>query len=241
MKKLFTLIAVALCAVGANAGITTDVSTFNNYMYVLPNQTLEAGKQCVVKVGLHQDGYAESLGLAVVFPKGYVIDKCAAITTGYTLNSDDEAVIAKQKNTILPNGTTFYPTPTVITGFLTNDNTPNSSWNSTDVEILNITVTVPADAATPAKIILTGFNADRDVETGGEVSVKDSYKVAHGYPYAYERHIVETELEVTGATGVDNVAADGTEVAAPTKKIVDGQLVIETANGTFNAAGAQVK
>ena len=31
------------------------------------------------------------------------------------------------------------------------------------------------------------------------------------------------------------------KAAAPAKKVVDGQLVIETANGTFNAAGAQVK
>lgn len=49
------------------------------------------------------------------------------------------------------------------------------------------------------------------------------------------------KFAVAGATGVDSVAADGTEAKAPAKKVVDGQLVIETANGTFNAAGAQVK
>lgn len=46
---------------------------------------------------------------------------------------------------------------------------------------------------------------------------------------------------VTSADGIDGVRADGTKVASPVKKIVDGKLVIETVNGTYNALGSQTK
>ena len=48
-------------------------------------------------------------------------------------------------------------------------------------------------------------------------------------------------IVVTSADGIDGVRADGTKAASPVKRIVDGKLVIETVNGTYNAMGAQTK
>lgn len=241
MKKLFTLIAVALCTLGANAEVTTDVSTFKNYIYVDAEGTCEvngntaspatltagltAGKQGVVRVLLKHDGAAQSLGYTVCFPDGYEPKGQAVVVTNWAYEEDvfggKTYALAGKDQTIVGS--------TIKTGLLGGGTSCN--YIGDNIVVAAIAVVVPADATTPAVITVKE----------GEVSVTEAYKTANNFEYNYEKHDIVCSIPVTGATGVDNIAADGTEAAAPAKKIVDGKLVIETANGTFNAAGAQVK
>lgn len=225
MKKFFTFIAAALCTLGASAELTTDVSAFTNYIYVKDAELVADGTDQTVTVALVQDGFAESLGLTVIFPEGYVVKKCVAIKGGYAVDEDGEAVIGKAGNTIKDNS--------VKTAFTksTNPAEGTSCWNAPAVDILTITVTVPENAASTAEIKV--FE--------GEVSLGHYHERDLGLPYNYEMHDVVTTLTVGSADAIDNVKADGTEAAEVAKKVVNGQLVIETANGTFSAAGAQVK
>ena len=233
MKKLFTLIAAALCTLGANAEITTDVSSFKNYIYIDETTTsveeyktsLVAGQQSIVLLGLKHDGAAQTLGFYVDFPDGWEPVGGAALMDiwSYTQNALGKKTYALSEKEFTITGSTLK------SGLLGGGETCN--YNAESGVVYAIIVNVPANAATPATITVRE----------GEVSVTEAYKVANNFEFNYEKHDVVCSVPVAGGTGVDGVSEDGTEAAAPAKKIVDGQLVIETANGTFNAAGAQVK
>ena len=234
MKKIYSLIAMAAFALAANAEITTDVSGWKNYLYIDETTTtdegykttLTAGKDDnVVLIALKQDGSAQSLGWTVVFPEGWTPVAGAAIfdVYKYTTNALGKKTyaIAEQDFTIVNN--------TFKTGLLGGGAEGNYL---SDGVVYAVIVKIPSNASSKADITVTE----------GEVSVTEAYRDANSFQYNYEKHDVTSSLTVSGgADAIETVAADGTQAAAPAKKVVDGQLVIETANGTFTAAGAQVK
>jgi len=236
MKKFFTLIAVALCAVAANAEIVTDVSSFKNYIFAdadgvakINNNSiqtkLEAGKRGYVCISLKHDGAAQSLGFTVEFPEGFTPVNFGADQSIWKSTVDDFGGVsydlAAQKNTITGSS--------LKTGLLGGGSECNYNANEGVVGV--VIVDVPENATSPVSIKIID----------GEVSVTKAYQAANNLEYAYEKHTIECSIPLAGADAIVSVKADGTEADAPVKKIVNGQLVIENANGTFNAAGAQVK
>ena len=225
---------MAAFALAANAEITTDVSGWKNYLYIDETTTtvdgykttLTAGKDDnVVLIALKQDGSAQSLGWTVVFPEGWTPVGGAAIfdVYKYTTNALGKKTyaISEKDYTIVNN--------TFKSGLLGGGSEGNYS---SDGVVYAIIVKIPSGASSKADITVTE----------GEVSVTEAYRDANSFEYNYEKHDVTSSLTVSGgADAIETVAADGTQAAAPAKKVVDGQLVIETANGTFTAAGAQVK
>jgi len=234
MKKIYSMIAMAAFALAANAEITTDVSGWKNYLYIDETTTtvegyktsLTAGKDDnVVLIALKQDGSAQSLGWTVVFPEGWTPVAGAAINDVYKFTTNalgkKTYAIAEQNYTIVDN--------TFKTGLQGGGAEGNYL---SDGVVYAVIVKIPSTASSKADITVTE----------GEVSVTEAYRDANSFEYNYEKHDVTSSLTVSGgADAIETVAADGAEAAAPAKKVVDGQLVIETANGTFTAAGAQVK
>lgn len=77
-------------------------------------------------------------------------------------------------------------------------------------------------------------------------NVVKSFKLNSDYNYAHGRRSWFDNLKIEmipadDPTAVSEVKAADAQAKAAAKKVVNGQLVIETAKGTFNAAGAQVK
>lgn len=91
-------------------------------------------------------------------------------------------------------------------------------------------------------VIAMNVKVGADVQVGSyevlfsEQEFVEALSSANYYPADATSVIV-----VTSADGIDGVRADGTKAASPVKRIVDGKLVIETLNGTYNAMGAQTK
>jgi hypothetical protein len=223
MKKLFTLIAVALCTLGANAEVTTDVSAFKNYLYLSVDGDIVAGQDNTFFLNIVQDDCGQSIGIEeITFPEGYVVKKFLAVKDNWAVDEEtEEYYLALKPATINGN--------LVSAGILGGGS--KSNYTAKECKIAKFTVAVPSDAAATCLVNMKQ----------AEVSLMESYWKTNGYQFNKEVHDIDLKFTVTGADAISNVAADGTEAAAPAKKIVDGQLVIETANGTFNAAGAQVK
>ena len=223
MKKIFTLIAAALCTLGANAEITTDVTGWKNYLFISADE-VKAGQDNTFFINIVQDNCGQSIGIEeVAFPEGYVVKKFLAVKDSWTVDPDTEETYLALKPA------TGLNTNKVKIGL--EGGGPVANYTETQCKIAKFTVAVPETASEECNVQLTQ----------AEVSLKEDYWKTNGYEYNKEVHDLVCKFTVTGATGVDGVSEDGAEAAAPAKKIVDGQLVIETANGTFNAAGAQVK
>ena len=234
MKKIFTLIAAALCTLGASAEIVTDVSSFKNYIYVDTETvtldgfqtSLTAGtNECVLLLGLKQDGAAQTLGFYVDFPEGWTPVGGAAIQDiwSYTQNALGKKTYALSEKEYTITNNTFQ------SGLLGGG--ADCNYNAESGVVYAVVVNVPANATTPAQITVRE----------GEVSVTEAYKTSHGFEYNYEKHDVVCTVPVAGADAIENVAAHGTEASAVAKKLVDGKIVIETAKATYNVAGATVK
>lgn len=80
------------------------------------------------------------------------------------------------------------------------------------------------------------FNGN-DVKT---FVLESNYNYAQGRRCWFDNLKIEV-IKAGDPTAVSEVKAADAQVKAAAKKVVNGQLVIETAKGTFNAAGAQVK
>ena len=190
MKKLFTLIAVALCTLGASAVEYTDVASRTDAVYAEAT-TLKAGDTCVpVAFWLKSAGNVQTLGItAITLPAG------AKFVTFYDEDEDDNFYA-----TFIKGNTTASKHSLACALIKDNElrigiNTVKGDCFKTDAtKLFNLYVTIPSDmAAGDYAITLSGIEYSNNSAT------------------------------------------------TPAKKVVDGQLVIETANGTFNAAGAQVK
>ena len=223
MKKIFTLIAMALCVSAANAEIVSDVTGWVNYLYLSADE-VKAGQENVFFLNIVQDECGQSVGVEeIAFPEGYVVKKFTAVKTSWAIDeSTDEPYLALKPATGIN-------TNKVKIGL--EGGGPIANYTAKECQIAKLTVEVPATAEEECNVTMTQ----------AEVSLKEDYWKANGYEFNKEVHDVACKFTVSGATGIEGVAADGTEAAAVAKKVVDGQLVIETANGTFNAAGAQVK
>jgi len=223
MKKIYSLIAMAAFALAANAEITTDVSTFKNYMYLSVDGDVKAGEDNTFYLNIVHDGAGQSIGCdKISFPAGYEIKKFVAVKDIWAQDPDTEEYYLTLKPATISGNTCKIG---ILGGGAA------SNYTAKEGKIAKFTVAVPANADAVCNATMEG----------AEVSVLESYQAAQGLPYNYEKHDVAMTFNVTGTDAIETVAADGTEVTAPAKKVVDGQLVIETANGTFTAAGAQVK
>ncbi|MBQ6760923.1 MAG: hypothetical protein IJP47_05820 [Prevotella sp.] len=80
------------------------------------------------------------------------------------------------------------------------------------------------------------FNGN-DVKT---FVLESNYNYAQGRRCWFDNLKIEV-IKAGDPTAVSEVKAADAQAKAAAKKVVNGQLVIETAKGTFNAAGAQVK
>ena len=80
------------------------------------------------------------------------------------------------------------------------------------------------------------FNGN-DVKT---FVLESNYNYAQGRRCWFDNLKIEV-IQAGDPTAVSEVKAADAQAKAAAKKVVNGQLVIETAKGTFNAAGAQVK
>jgi hypothetical protein len=230
MKKLFTLIAVALCTLGASAVEYTDVASRTDAVYAEAT-TLKAGDTCVpVAFWLKSAGNVQTLGItAITLPAG------AKFVTFYDEDEDDNFYATLIKGNTTASKHSVSPALIKENELRIGINTVKGDCFKTDAtKLFNLYVTIPSDmAAGDYAITLSGIEYSNnsattpytDTPVKGKLDVED----------------VVCKLTITGADAISNIAADGTEAAAPAKKVVDGQLVIETANGTFNAAGAQVK
>ena len=80
------------------------------------------------------------------------------------------------------------------------------------------------------------FNGN-DVKT---FVLESNYNYAQGRRCWFDNLKIQV-IQAGDPTAVSEVKAADAQAKAAAKKVVNGQLVIETAKGTFNAAGAQVK
>lgn len=89
----------------------------------------------------------------------------------------------------------------------------------------------------------TTYTSDWVEFNGNDVKtfvLESNYNYAQGRRCWFDNLKIEV-IQAGDPTAVSEVKAADAQAKAAAKKVVNGQLVIETAKGTFNAAGAQVK
>ncbi len=268
MKKLFTLIACCFSAVCISAAPKSDISSYKNYLYIPDDTKFVAGTETTVEIKLRQTGWIQGAHCEIVFPEGWTVKAPTLVKKSLfqvlTDPEDEESTMElcaasglAAKGTVATAATTGLGTaggydvndPTKYYNFGKED-ASHSYYNykeGEDIVLFKVKVTPAAASGTPATITFTDcelcFN-DPNYKTNPDLSDYAWNNYCNPAITAKETGVERSlvfEFDVEGATGVDGVSEDGAEAAAPAKKIVDGQLVIETANGTFNAAGAQVK
>ncbi|MBO5615267.1 MAG: hypothetical protein J5932_03980 [Prevotella sp.] len=230
MKKLFTLIAMF-----SFSAITMSAQSYLNYLYLQEGTSVNIGNDQEIVLCVHQTGKLQTIGIQpageFTFPKGVTYVDGEAIEDLYPKNARNKSLADASYST----SSGFMYSLTQAGG-----NTAKEQGLSTALTgsgpifrfYVNVTSEAEAQSYITVRLLENSF-------TSTAVAGEDYIDEGHGYELVQELKLPFTV--VGGATAISNVAEDGTAAAAPAKKIVDGQLVIETANGTFNAAGAQVK
>lgn len=243
MKKFYSLIAMAAFALAANAEVT-DVSTISNGIYVQETEVAAGATEVKIPIILKSNVAIETIGFNFTLPEGVKVGNHDELV--WDDEADDE-VLKSLPNLYLTDGGA---TTAAKHGF-------SSSIDGQNVKVgilkLNAQGTIGKKLAGAELCYIV---ADIDASASGDKEItieniefsKASYlstdEVDNGAPGVngkYNINPVTTLIKITGADAIDNVAADGTQAASAAKKVVDGKLVIETAKGSFNAAGAQVK
>lgn len=256
MKKIFTLIAAALCSVSLFAEEVTNLDDKLNCLYVTEGQTVSVGNNQTFTISLKNKGLTSILSVdEIVLPAGMTFVKASVINkaklfpyvTAMEENDDGEEVEVKKylltlecyakEGRVLINGFVDATLVDKLKAEADEKGTePPHPYYQGSGEILKITVNVTSEAAETSFIKL---KTEEISFASGAVAGTD-YVDTHGFGYEKYDEIVGS-VTVTGGTGVNNVAADGTEATAVAKKIVDGKLVIVKGDAEFSAAGAQVK
>lgn len=254
MKKIFTLISMMVLALSASAETYTDAE-IDNVSQGIYCGTVEAvaGQKNAIKVKLRNNLLIQSIGLKFTMPSDWTIasweetQKVEVLDAEGNIMLDDDfnpimkdtvvTVYDATMNTDVCKGHAFsmeYSNGAGSIGVLaTGSLTIGQNKKGSEADFVTLNVSIPEGTASGNYQFTT-----KEVEFSNKTYKGAAFPVEGKFAIADEFVV---NINVTGADAIANVAADGTEAAAVAKKVVDGQLVIETANGTFNAAGAQVK
>lgn len=216
MKRIYTLITVSMMTfLGANAE-ATDMSNVNDALY-FDRVEVKAGDNATLQVKMkNTTNSVGTFATKVTMPEGF--------SFGTDGNDPDVSLLTERTGS-----STF----AVASAFQSDANaikigllqTEGANLGGNDGAVIAMNVKVGADVQVGSYEVL--FSEQEFVE---------ALSSANYYPADATSVIV-----VTSADGIDGVRADGTKAASPVKRIVDGKLVIETLNGTYNAMGAQTK
>lgn len=215
MKRIYTLITVSMMTfLGANVE-ATDMSNVNDALY-FDRVEVKAGDNATLQIKMKNASSVGTFGTKVTMPEGF--------SFGTDGNDPDVSLLTERTGS-----STF----AVASAFQSDANaikigllqTEGTNLGGNDGAVIAMNVKVGADVQVGSYEVL--FSEQEFVE---------ALSSANYYPADATSVIV-----VTSADGIDGVRADGTKAASPVKRIVDGKLVIETLNGTYNAMGAQTK
>lgn len=237
MKKIFTLIATALMAVSVNAQQTEPVVYhFDNKAetYVLGDYTestkytMDDDADCfsVNYTGSDASNHKMQIKLAaneqIFFEYGNKEKKNNVIKTSATFVQLDS------KNFVLN-------VPLKTDDVLSIKFCSKSDTKNADFQIYGSEPCIQAVEGT----ILSSKNKD-DVQIAKFVATKGGTAKVKEVTNGGRIFAIAINSDIDGATtGISEVAAS--KVAKARKVVVNGRLVIETANGTFSATGARVK
>ena len=232
MKKIYSLIAMAAFALAANAE-ATNVAERTDAVYI-EKTTVDASKEeTQLAVYLKSASPVQTLGIDdITLPEGMKF-----VNHGEYDEDEEETVY---DYIWLAKGNTTAKKHAVACNLL-KDNKLRIGINTNKGDCFKQEATVLFYVYVNAGTLENGeydvvFNKIEYSNAGAT-----SEYMSNPVPGKLDVENVVSTLVVTNADAIETVAADGTQDAAPAKKVVDGQLVIETANGTFTAAGAQVK
>ena len=238
MKKIFTLIATALMAVSVNAQKTEPVVyQFDNKAetYVLGDYT-EATTYEMAKVS----------GFSVNYTGSSASDNKLQIKLAANEEIFFEYGNKEKKNNVLktaPDYAVFDSKNFVINVPLQTEDVLTIKFSAkgstaSTMGIYGETPCIELDESTSEDDLKSTAKDDYKVikfvaTKGGTAKVKESTGGFRLYAIA-----INSDIDGT-TTGISEVAAS--KVAKARKVVVNGRLVIETANGTFSATGARVK
>jgi hypothetical protein len=238
MKKIFTLIATALMAVSVNAQKTEPVVyQFDNKAetYVLGDYT-EATTYEMDKVS----------GFSVNYTGSSASDNKLQIKLAANEEIFFEYGNKEKKNNVLktaPDYAVFDSKNFVINVPLQTEDVLTIKFSAkgstaSTMGIYGETPCIELDESTSEDDLKSTAKDDYKVikfvaTKGGTAKVKETTGGFRLYAIA-----INSDIDGT-TTGISEVAA--TKVAKARKAVVNGRLVIETANGTFSATGARVK
>ena len=238
MKKIFTLIATALMAVSVNAQKTEPVVyQFDNKAetYVLGDYT-EATTYEMDKVS----------GFSVNYTGSSASDNKLQIKLAANEEIFFEYGNKEKKNNVLktaPDYAVFDSKNFVINVPLQTEDVLTIKFSAkgstaSTMGIYGETPCIELDESTSEDDLKSTAKDDYKVikfvaTKGGTAKVKETTGGFRLYAIA-----INSDIDGT-TTGISEVAA--TKVAKARKVVVNGRLVIETANGTFSATGARVK
>ena len=242
MKKIYSLIAMAAFALAANAEVT-DVSQIKNGIYVQEVEVNAGDKNVKIPIMLKSDVPIETIGFAFTLPEGVTVGKHTEMVWSDEAGDDVPQEMAN-----------FYLTDGGATTAARHGMSSEINGQKGKVGILKLGTAKIGKKETAAELCYMVADIDAAASGNKEFTISEiefsnqTYKStdtvndgAPGVDGKYDINSTVTLIKINSADAISNVAADGTEVTAPAKKIVDGQLLIEAANGTFTAAGAQVK
>lgn len=225
MKKLLLIIGALASIVSVNAEITTTIDgTWLNYQYLTTDGDITAGADNIFYLNLKQDGAARDLQGIITFPEGYVVKKMTAVKTNWVIDEDIEEYVLK-----LNQPTIYDDTRTVK--YVISSSSAECCYTAPDIKVAKFTVTVPANAAAVCNVSTTD----------SKVAVTSEYQTAHNYPYNYESHEVDMVFNVVGSTGVAAVKSEDIKPSVPMKRVENGQLVIDTLDGTYTISGVRIR
>lgn len=200
---------------GANAEVT-DLSGVADALYFETTE-IKAGDNATLQIKMkNTTNSVGTFATKVTMPEGFSFatdgnDPDVALNTERTGGNDFAVASAFQSGE-----------NAIKIGFL---QTAGANLNASDGTVLAMNVKVDESLTVGTYEVL--FSEQEFVEAQSSVN--------------YFPADAKSVIIVTSADGIDGVRADGTKVASPVKKIVDGKLVIETVNGTYNALGSQTK
>lgn len=225
MKKLLLIIGALASIVSVNAEITTTIDgTWLNYQYLTTDGDITAGADNIFYLNLKQDGAARDLQGIITFPEGYVVKKMTAVKTNWVIDEDIEEYVLKL------NRPTIYDNPRTVK-YVISSSSAECCYTAPDMKVAKFTVTVPANAAAVCNVSTTD----------SKVAVTSEYQTAHNYPYNYEFHEVNMVFNVVGSTGVAAVKSENIKPSVPMKRVENGQLVIDTLDGTYTTSGVRIR
>lgn len=233
MKKIFTLIATALMAVSVNAQTESVVYTFDNKAesYIIGE-------------------YAEATKYTMDDVEGFAVNYTGSDATNNKMQiklAKNEEVFFEYGNSGAKNNV-FKTAPTYVQFDSKNYviNVPvktddilaiKFSAKGSTVSTMGIYGGEPCIEVVSENLVSNGKDDVKIIKfvatKGGTAKVKETTGGARIYAIAINEDIPE-------ATGINTVASADKAVKAR-KAIVNGRLVIETANGKFSATGARIK